>query len=136
MHYLTVLVPQRDGGWRAYVPDFPGCRADDADADTAIMNVERMASGLIAQLLDNAMTMPRARSQQDIRANDAWAADNRVDWSTAVISAVPIDEAEQAMARTTGRLLIVDDELGATSAIEGAGLQTGFDVLAVNDGDQ
>lgn len=136
MHYLTVLVPQRAGGWRAHVPDFPGCCADDTDADTAIMNAERMASRLIVQLLDNGMVMPRARSQEDIRACYAWAAEHEVDWSTAVISAVSISAAEQAMIGTTGRLLIVEDEPKAIRLIESAAMQVGFQVLAIDDSDQ
>ncbi len=94
MHYLAVLVPQRGGGWCAYIPDFPGCRADGADADIATVNAVHMAGGLIIQLRDKGMMMPTARSQQEIRADDSWATGNRVDWSTAVISAVPIGEAE------------------------------------------
>jgi predicted RNase H-like HicB family nuclease len=92
MHYLAVVVPQRGGGWRAYVPDFPGCRADGADADIAVVNAAHMAGGLIIQLHDKGMTMPKARSQQEIRTDDSWAIENRVDWATAVISAVPIGE--------------------------------------------
>lgn len=94
MHYLAVLVPRLGGGWRAYVPDFPGCRADGIDADTAVVNALHLAGRLIIQLRDKGMTMPAARSQEQLRADDSWAADHRVDWATAMISTVPIGETD------------------------------------------
>ncbi len=94
MRYLAVVVPQRGGGWRVFVPDFPGCRADGGDVAIAIVNAVHLAGGLIIQLRDKGMTMPEARSREQIRADDSWATGNHVDWSTAVISPVPIGETD------------------------------------------
>jgi predicted RNase H-like HicB family nuclease len=94
MNYLAVLVPQLGGGWRAYVPDFPGCRADSTDAEIAVVNAAHLAGGLIIQLRDKGMTMPEARSQHEIKTDATWATDHKVDWSTAVISTMPVGETE------------------------------------------
>lgn len=35
-HYLAVLVPRGDSGWRAHFPDFPGCRAAAPTVEAAL----------------------------------------------------------------------------------------------------
>ncbi len=91
MHFIAVLVPQHGGGWRAHFPDFPGCRAEGSHVEIAIANASRAATNLIAELHSKSMSVPAPRSFEDVRADDAWAAERSVDWTTAVVSLVPIN---------------------------------------------
>jgi predicted RNase H-like HicB family nuclease len=94
MHFIAVLVPQPGGGWRAHFPDFPGCRAEGPLVEIAIANASRAATTLIAELNSKSMSVPAPRSFEDVRADDAWAAERSVDWTTAVVSLVPINVSE------------------------------------------
>ena len=91
-HYIAVLVPQPGGGWRAHFPDFPGCRADGPAVEIAIGNARRAVGDLVVQLHHKGMIVPRPRSYAELRPDNKWAAERGIDWSTAVISLVPIEE--------------------------------------------
>jgi predicted RNase H-like HicB family nuclease len=91
-HYIAVLVPQPGGGWRAHFPDFPGCRADGPSVEIAIANARRAVADVVGQPLHEGITVPRPRSYEELRPDNEWAAERGIDWSTAVISLVPIEE--------------------------------------------
>jgi len=92
MHFIAVLVPQPGGGWRAHFPDFPGCRAEGPHVEIAIANASRAATNLIEELQHSkGLSVPTPRPFEDVRADDAWAAERSVDWTTAVVSLVPIN---------------------------------------------
>jgi hypothetical protein len=49
-HYLAVLVPDGDRGWRVHLPDFPGCRAEAPTVEAAINASGSAAAGQARQL--------------------------------------------------------------------------------------
>jgi hypothetical protein len=85
-HYVAVLVAQAEDEWRAFVPDFPGCRAVGATADEALQNSGR---NVIAQcaMIDEA-DLPRPRAVTEIQSDRRWASVRGVDWDKAVLSLV------------------------------------------------
>jgi len=87
-HYVAVLVPRPNGGWRAYLPDVPGCRADSQEVESAIVSAIRLASELIDTLPGG--ELPQARSLEEIRTDDAWARNCEIDWTKALVSVVPV----------------------------------------------
>ncbi len=84
--YIVVLTPQPGGGWCAHFPDFPGCRAMGDRMDVAIENSCRE----VVSRLERVHDAPTPRSQEDVCADHAWARKRSIDWSTAVVSLVPI----------------------------------------------
>jgi predicted RNase H-like HicB family nuclease len=89
-HYVVVLAPQRDGGWRAHFPDFPGCRAEGELVNHAIECAAHEVRMRIDQLVSGRKPVPSPRPYEEVRADDAWARERGIDWSTAVISLVNI----------------------------------------------
>src|SRR5688572_5837107 len=97
LHYLAVLVPQVEGGWRIHFPDFPGCRAEAAHLEQAI-GVARQA---VYQPVDTAAAdgaVPSPRSLEAIVADPDWARTRGVDWRRSVISLVPFAGIASAVA--------------------------------------
>jgi predicted RNase H-like HicB family nuclease len=86
-NYIVVVAPQQSGGWCAHFPDFPGCRAMGDRIEIAIENSSRE----VASWIDRAHEMPAPKSQEEVHANDAWAQQRGIDWSTAVVSFVNVD---------------------------------------------
>jgi predicted RNase H-like HicB family nuclease len=87
-HYIAVIVPRAEGGWRAYLPDIPGCRAESQELDSAIFGAIRAASELIGEAQHNG-ERPTPRTLEEIRTDAAWAAEP-VDWTKALVSVVPL----------------------------------------------
>lgn len=84
--YIVVVAPQSSGGWCAHFPDFAGCRAMSDRIEAAIENSSRE----VVSRLEVVHDMPRPKSQDEVRANAAWARQRGIDWSTAVVSHVNI----------------------------------------------
>jgi predicted RNase H-like HicB family nuclease len=79
-------VPMKGSGWRAHFPDFPGCRAEGSRIEGTI---DASYAEVVARL-DRAAEIPAPRSYEDVRADDAWATERGIDWSTAVVSFIRI----------------------------------------------
>jgi predicted RNase H-like HicB family nuclease len=90
MHFITILVPQGGGGWRAHFPDFPGCRADGDRVNVAIEGAAHEVQLRVDELKSSRKPLPTPRSYEEVRADDGWARERNIDWSTAVISLVHI----------------------------------------------
>jgi predicted RNase H-like HicB family nuclease len=89
-YYVVVLVPQRDGGWRAHFPDIPNCRAEGDRVEIAIERVAGAASRMIVDLHDQGLPVSEPRGFEQIRADTSWAEERAVDWSKVVVSLVAI----------------------------------------------
>jgi predicted RNase H-like HicB family nuclease len=79
-HYLAVLVPREDGGWRVRFPDFPGCRAEGSSAEAAVdasaAAVAKQARWLRAQ----GVSLPRPQSYDEVRHHsNGWARERDID---------------------------------------------------------
>jgi predicted RNase H-like HicB family nuclease len=94
-HYLAVLVPRGDGGWRAHFPDFPGCRAEALSVEAAIDAAAAAAAEHARQLRAQGVSLPHPQTYEEVRHHsNGWAAERGVDWSHAVASVVklPLEE--------------------------------------------
>ena len=90
-HYLAVLVPTDDGGWRAHFPDFPGCRAERPSVEQAIQAARSAASEQARSLRGQGVSLPQSQSYEDVRHHaNGWALERDIAWSEAVISLVPL----------------------------------------------
>jgi predicted RNase H-like HicB family nuclease len=90
-HYLAVLVPQPEGGWRTHFPDFPGCRALGSSVEDAIAASKAAASEQAAWLRQQGVSLPRPQAYEEVRYHlNGWAVERDIDWSKAVISLVPL----------------------------------------------
>src|SRR5687767_13815124 len=73
-HYLAVLLPTANGGWRAHFPDFPGCRAEGHSVEVAIAAACSAASEQANRLLAQGVSLPRSQSYDDVRNHtNGWA---------------------------------------------------------------
>ena len=88
-HYIAVIVPHAEVGWRAHFPDLPGCRAEARDVDIAIGQASSAAREQVGKLLLNG-SPPPPRTMEEIRADEAWAAERSIDWTKALICVVPV----------------------------------------------
>ena len=94
-HYLAVLVPQPDGGWRAHFPDFPGCRAEGQSVETAIDTAAAAAAEQARWLSAQGISLPHPQTYEEVRYHsNGWASERGIDWSHAVASVVklPLEE--------------------------------------------
>ncbi len=90
-HYLAILVPRAEGGWRAHFPDFPGCRAEGHSVEDAILAASSAASAQAHQLRAQGVSLPQSRSYEDVRLySNGWAEERGIVWSDAVVSLVPL----------------------------------------------
>ena len=90
-HYLAVLLPTANGGWRAHFPDFPGCRAEGHSVEDAIAAACSAASEQANRLLAQGVSLPQSQSYEDVRHHtNGWARERGIVWSDAVISMVPL----------------------------------------------
>jgi predicted RNase H-like HicB family nuclease len=84
-HHIVVVVPQV-GGWRAHVPDFPGCRAEAAELEAAIGKARHNVGGAADILRQQGRALPAPRSYLQVQADVAWARQRGIHISSAVIS--------------------------------------------------
>jgi len=94
-HYLVVLVPRAEGGWRAHFPDFPGCRAEGASVEAAVNTAASAAADHARWLRAQGVSLPTPQTYEGVRQHGhRWAAERGIDWSRAVASIVklPLEE--------------------------------------------
>ena len=90
-HYLVVLVPRADGGWRAHFPDFPGCRAEGSSVEAAIDASAAAAAERARSLRDQGVSLPHPQSYEEVRHHsNGWAAERGIDWPRAIASLVRV----------------------------------------------
>ena len=77
-HYIAVIVPHAEDGWRAHFPDLPECRAESQDIEIVIARASQAASELVGRLLLDGEA-PTPRTLEEIRADAAWAAKRSID---------------------------------------------------------
>jgi predicted RNase H-like HicB family nuclease len=88
-HYLAVLVPNAEGGWRAHFPDFPGCRAEGSTVEAAIDASSAIVAEQARWLQRQAVSLPTPQGYEDVRHHsNGWGVDRGIDWSKAIISLV------------------------------------------------
>jgi predicted RNase H-like HicB family nuclease len=91
-HYLVVLLPRSEGGWRAYFPDFPGCRAEGASVESAVAASSVAASEKARWLQAQDVSLPRPQTFEEVRDyGNGWASKRGIDWPKALISVVPLN---------------------------------------------
>jgi Uncharacterized conserved protein len=92
IHYLAVLVPLSQGGWRAHFPDFPGCRAEGHTVEAALKASGSAVSKQAEWYCQQHVSLPTPQSYDDLRHHsmNSWAAEREIDWARAVVSLVPI----------------------------------------------
>jgi predicted RNase H-like HicB family nuclease len=94
-HYLAVLVPRAEGGWRVHFPDFPGCRAEGATVEQAIDASAAAVAKQARWLSDNGVSLPTPQTYEEVRYHSKdWAAHREIHWSQVVVSVVPLRIAE------------------------------------------
>ena len=94
-HYLAVLVPQPDGGWRAHFPDFPGCRAEGMSVEAATDAAAAAAGEHARRLMAQGGSLPHPQTYEEVRHHsNGWAAERGIDWSHAVASLVKLPVSE------------------------------------------
>ena len=94
-HYLAVLVPHEDGGWRAHFPDFPGCRAEGQSVEVAVDAAATAAAAHARWLKAQGVSLPLPQTYEEVRHHsNGWAAERGIDWSHAIASLVklPLEE--------------------------------------------
>jgi predicted RNase H-like HicB family nuclease len=94
-YYIAVIVPHAEDGWRAHFPDLPGCRAEAQDIEVAVARASDAAGELVGRLLLDGGA-PTSRTLEEIRADEAWAAERSIDWTKALISMVDVSLPEKA----------------------------------------
>ena len=87
--FIVVLVPE-SVGWSVLFPDLPGCATQGDTLDEAIAMAADAVAGHTASMRDHGDQLPPPRSYDAVRADDAWAAEYGVNWSTAVVSRVRV----------------------------------------------
>jgi predicted RNase H-like HicB family nuclease len=88
-HYIAVLSPLPEGGWRAHFPDLPACRADGDSSEAAISLAASKAAEAIREMKLNGGP-PHPRSLEEIHADHTWALKQSLDWKSAVVRLVPV----------------------------------------------
>ena len=88
-HYIVVLSPLPEGGWRAQFPDLPACRANRDSGEAAVSQAARKAPNVIREMKLNGGA-PHPRSLEEIHADHTWALQQSLDWKTVVVCLVPV----------------------------------------------
>ncbi|HET7239384.1 MAG TPA: type II toxin-antitoxin system HicB family antitoxin [Terrimicrobiaceae bacterium] len=89
LHYVAILVRSDDEAWRAYLPDFSGCRAEGESAEAALAGAKTLAWESIKGSNSN-FEISRPRSLIEIRDDPTWARDRNIDWQDAIVVAVEL----------------------------------------------
>ena len=83
--YVAILVRGEDKTWRAYLPDFTGCRAEGESAEVALGRARNRA-----RELNNGAERSAPRSLMEIRDDPTWARDRGIDWQDAIVVMVTL----------------------------------------------
>jgi predicted RNase H-like HicB family nuclease len=88
-HYLGVLVPLREGGWRAHFPDFAGCRAEARTVEAAIDAATAAVTDHARSMTAQGHPLPTPQTFEELRhCSNGWATERGIDWSSTVVSLV------------------------------------------------
>jgi hypothetical protein len=90
-HYISVLVPMASGRWHAFFPDFPACEAEASDLDLTAMHAARALAHHADTSPGGIWVAPPPRDLRDIRSDETWSAAHAIDWSSSVITMIPLN---------------------------------------------
>lgn len=91
MYYVTVLVPEGEGGCSVLFPDFPGCATQGETQAGAMAAAVEALSGHVAAMREGGEELPVPRELHDVRADAKWAEDYEIDWQTVLAALTPVD---------------------------------------------
>jgi predicted RNase H-like HicB family nuclease len=89
LHYVAILVRGDDAEWRAYLPDFRGCRAEGPSPEEAIERAKVLASHAINGS-NTGFGKPLPRTLIEIRSDPAWALHRNISWQNAIVVMVEL----------------------------------------------
>jgi predicted RNase H-like HicB family nuclease len=89
-HYISICVPLASGRWRVLLPDVPGCEAEADSLEEAMMRAGDALTQHAVALNGNKPGIPLPCDLSEIRLNGNWASTHGVDWSTAVVTMMPL----------------------------------------------
>lgn len=78
--YVAIVVRGEGETWRAYLPDFSGCRAEGESVETALARAKNQAPES-----NSGAEKPTPRGLIEIRDDLTWARDRNVDWQDAIV---------------------------------------------------
>jgi hypothetical protein len=81
---VAILVRGEGATWRAYLPDFIGCRADGDSAAAAIRQAKTLARASVDGSSSSFETS-KPRSLIEIRDDPTWARDRGIEWRDAIV---------------------------------------------------
>jgi predicted RNase H-like HicB family nuclease len=84
LHYVAILVRSDGEAWRAYLPDFSGCRAEGESPEAALARVKTLVQQEINGSNSN-FEILRPQSWTEIRDDPTWARDRNIDWQNAIV---------------------------------------------------
>ena len=84
LHYVAILMRSDDEAWRAYLPDFSGCRAEGQSPEAAIARAKTLAREAINGS-SSIFEISRPRGLTEIRDDPTWARDRNIDWHDAIV---------------------------------------------------
>jgi hypothetical protein len=84
-HFIAILQPIPNGGWRVVFPDVPGCEANGSSIDDA-------RAAAVQQLYQyaNGADAPGLRDLSDIERDTEWLSRNGIDLSKAIVTIIPL----------------------------------------------
>jgi predicted RNase H-like HicB family nuclease len=88
LHLLCV--PLKSGGWRVLFPDVPACRAEADSLEVAIARADRALARYAVALNGNRPNIPLPCDLSEIVSDERWTSEQGVDWSTAIITMMPL----------------------------------------------
>lgn len=84
LHYVAILVRSDGEAWRAYLPDFSGCRAEGECPEAASARAKTLVRKAINGS-NSIFEISRPRSLTEIRDDPTWARDRNIDWRNAIV---------------------------------------------------
>jgi hypothetical protein len=89
-HYIAVCVPLASGRWRVSFPDVASREAEAQCLEEAIHEAAYALTQYAVALNGNKPGIPLPRDLTEIRSDDTWASTHGIDWSTAVVTMIPL----------------------------------------------
>lgn len=72
LHYVAILMRSDDEAWRAYLPDFSGCRAEGQSPEAALARAKTLARDAINGS-SSSFEISNPRGLSEIRDDPTWA---------------------------------------------------------------
>ena len=88
--YLAVLTSDGGAIWHAFLPDFPGCRGEATNAESAARAAVTLAREQLRPLNGDVVEWPGPRDIGEIRADPSWARERNIDWNDAIFMMVDV----------------------------------------------